>query len=421
MPDLTWVATDLRTGLLLADLPDLDVSNVKATIGRYESTTATLPIPSAPENWQRATLEGAACLNLLSDGNPIWGGNVTKRIRDESDKITISLVTVESYLDRRYVGDVSYGATVANPSIPSVGQNNIVASLVNAYIADGAKPGLPIRVQFTTAGVGALRDRTYLDASDKTVYSALTELMGVIGGPEWTVGWEWQHNPERITPVLYVGDRIGAAVPSGMGPAATFEMPGSVISVSMLEDYSAGKGANDVMAVSSASGSVRPQSPRQLSAGTSRPTFEYRWTPSTSITDVGTLSAHAQQALGILSNGSATVNLSAVVSDAPVLGVDWSIGDDIGFAIGGLEDDPAMKAVTTKTGFDLFTDVFHDIFGTPGKSSIALARANTLGRESVPAFPGGFAGVARCIGWELEISETPIITPTLLSATIAGS
>ncbi|MBC7594536.1 MAG: hypothetical protein H7288_11460 [Kineosporiaceae bacterium] len=420
MPDLTWVSTDLRTGLLLADLPDLGVTNVKATLGRYESTTAILSLPTAPENWQRATLEGAACLWLLSDGVPIWPGLVTKRTRDGSNVISMSLATPESYFDRRYVGDVSYGATVANPSIPSVGQNDIIASLVNTYIKDGAKAGLPIRVQYTTPGVGALRDRTYVDASDKTVYSVMQDLMGVDGGPEWTIGGEWLHNPERIGFVLYVGDRVGSAVPAGLGPAATFEMPGCVFSASVDEDYSAGKGANDVMAVSSASANIRPQSPRQLSTDVTRPTFEYRWTPSTSITDTNTLTSHAFKALGILSAGSTSLVLSADVGSAPVLGVDWFLGDDVGFAIGGLEDDPAMKAVTTKTGFDLFTDVFHDIFGTPGKSSTVLAKANPFGRESVPAFPGGISGVARCFSWDLEISETPIITPQLLITKIVG-
>jgi len=381
MPELTWVSTDLKTGLLLADLPDLMVDSVKASLGRYESATASLPLPTAPENWQRATLEGASVLNLLSDGLPVWGGMVTEPNLSEADAVDLSMATLEAYLDRRYVGDETF---------VGVGQNVIVKTLVEKYAVIGENGGVPFRVQFTTAGNGTLRDRTYMDADDKTLYSVLSDLMGVDGGPEWTVGWEWQHNPERITPVLFVGDRVGRAVPAGLGPASTFEMPGCVSSFVLARSYANGKGANSVMAVSTASADVRPQSPSQLSTDLTRPTFEYRYTPSTSITEVSTLTAHAVSALSILANGSAVIALSAEVGSAPVLGVDWSIGDDVGFSIGGPEADPTSPLVYRP-------------------------------RESVPAFPGGLVGIARTIGWELSLSDTPTITPTLLSATLKGS
>ena len=412
MPELTWVATDLKTGLLLADLPDLMVDSVKASLGRYESASAALPLPTAPENWQHATLEGASVLNLLSDGMPVWGGMVTEPNLSESDTVDLSMATLEAYLDRRYVGDETF---------VGVGQNVIVKTLVEKYAVIGENGGVPFRVQFTTAGNGALRDRTYMDADDKTLYSVLSDLMGVDGGPEWTVGWEWQHNPERITPVLYVGDRIGRAVPAGLGPASTFEMPGCVSSFVLARSYANGRGANSVMAVSTASADVRPQSPRQLSTDTTRPTFEYRYTPSTSITAVSTLTDHAVAALAILANGSAVIALSAEVGSAPVLGVDWSIGDDIGFSIGGLEDDPRVRYVTTLSGADIFTDVFHDILGFGTPPIVTAVKVNTEGRDTVPAFPGGLVGIARNIGWEMTLSDTPMVTPTLLSATLKGA
>lgn len=410
MAELSWVSVDAQTGVILADLPDLEVDSIKSTIGRYESAMAYLPLPTAPLDWQRATLEGGSIMVLLSqptdrlgqpvgESVPIWGAMVTKCTPNESDVVPLSLATLESYFDRRYVGDETF---------TQVGQNAIVAALVNKYIKAGAKPGLPIRVSYT--GAGALRDRAYKDQEDKTLYSVLTELSGVDGGPEWTVGWEWQHSPERITPVLYVGDRVGRAVTPGMGAAATFEMPGPVVAFSLDKDYSAGRGANDVMAVSTAEGNTRPQSPRQLSADTSRPTFEFRWTPSTSISNVSTLTDHARSALVALANGSKPLSMSAVMDGAPALGIDWAIGDDLGFSIGGLEFDPA-----TRTARDLFTDLFTDRFGSDG-----IVLVNPNGRDSVPAFPGGFAGVARAIGWELTLTGTRIITPTLASAEITG-
>jgi len=364
---LSWVATDARTGAVVADLPGLECSTVKRSICRYESTTATLPIPTAPENWRDATRPGGSVMILLSDGVPIWGGMVTQRTRDLTDSVSLSLATVEAYLDRRFVGDVTYTAT---------GQNAIVAAIFAAYVTTGPRGGLPFRLAYT--GAGTLRDRSYLRSDRKTVYSALTELSAVLGGPEWTVEWEWQHSPERITPVLYVGDRVGVAVTPGLSPAATFQAPGPVTDATLVEDYSAGKGANSVIAYSSASAGDVPTSPVQVAADDGRPTFETDIQPSTSITDVAVLTSHAMAALATLAPGGSALALQAVVEKAPKLGVDWMLGDDVGYKIGGREYD-----------------------GTPN------------GRESVPAFPGGIEGVMRAIGWEMSLDGVQTITPVL--------
>ncbi|MDY7542594.1 MULTISPECIES: hypothetical protein [unclassified Cryobacterium] len=372
MSELAWVATDLKTGRILADLPGLVVPTVKATLGRYESAQGALPLPTAPENWERATLEGASVMNLLIDGEPDWGGMVTEPTRSEGAIVPLNLATLEAYFDRRYVGDELF---------TQVGQNVIVKTLVEKYAAAGPLGGVPFRVQFTTPGNGKLRDLECKDANDKTLYSTLTDLMGLDGGPEWTVGWERQHNPERITPVLYVGDRIGIAPGKGLGPAATFEMPGCVSSFVMVRSFANGRGANCVVATSTASGDARLQSPAQLADDPIRPTFEHRWTPSTSIKTLDNLIDHALAALRILEKGSSAIALSADADTAPD---GWGIGDDIGFVIGGVvntDDGPA---------------------------------------ESVPSFPGGIVGTARCIGWERTLSETSVITPTLFDTTIAS-
>ena len=398
--DYSWVSVDARTGVILADLPLLDVDKIKRSISRYDSATASLPLAPPPAGWELATREGGAVMVLLGDATPIWGGIVTQAPRGSGDTVEMSLATVESYFDRRYVGDVTY---------TQVGQNAIVADLIARYVATGPRGGLPIRA-VQVGGAGTLRDRTYTDASDKTVYSCLTELAAVDGGPEWTVEWEWQHDPERITPVLYVGARIGAAVNAGLAPVSTFDLPGCVIEATVFRDYSAGKGANVVVAVSSAVADVRPQSPAQVAADDGRPTYEHRWTPSTSITEVSTLTAHARSALATLAPGAVAVTLSANAGTAPRLGIDWVLGDDVGYALGGLETDPRTHMVDVYD--DLWSDIWSDTWGgTFLRREKALV--NPDGRDSVPAFPGGIAGAARAIGWELTLGATPIVTPIL--------
>lgn len=373
----SWLSVEARTGRIIAELPLLDAPKVKQSIARYETTSATLPInlEDAPPDWLRATKRGAAHLVLLTDnpndpahGIPLIGYKISRRRRNESDTITLDMVTAEAYFDQRFVGDEAFAA---------VGQNTIISTLVTNYATDtGPKHGIPIRTQMVTAGAGIVRDRNYFDYNDKTLYSALVDLAGVIGGPEWYVGWEWQYNPDRLTPVLCVGDRIGTA--ATMAPNAVFDMPGCVSSFDLLEDYGVNRGGNDVMATSSGQGDTRPQSPHQVAPTDDMPTFEVRFTPSTSIVDVNTLTSHAQAKLALTKAGSTALSLTAAVEAAPVLGVDWFLGDDLGYAIGGLDQS---------------------------------------GRDTVPAFPGGISGIARNSGWELTLDDTPFVTPILISPT----
>jgi len=373
---LQWTAVNARDGYLLADFTDLSLDGpLKKTIGRYETVSASLAIggqdnAAPPENWRRATLPGGAVLIALDpDTNlPLWGGMVMQRTSGEGDTIDLSLATLEAYFDRRFVGTVSYAAA---------DQNSIVADLVNRFVLDGAggKNGLPIRVQYTTGG--ATRSIIYYDYNDVTVYSALQSLMGLLGGPEWSLEWEWQHNPERITPVLYVGgaggsNRVGVSPPAGLTPNAQFTLPGCIKKLDVIEDFSSGKGANIITATASGNGIARPTSGPLTTADTTRPAFEYRYSPNQSGLVPLTLQQYAQQALGVIGDGTATVAFDADLATSPKLGRDWMVGDDI----------------------------LYDI------------------ADTVPAFPDGLIGTARSIGFSLTDEATPVLTPTLLSPAI---
>jgi hypothetical protein len=260
----------------------------------------------------------------------------------------MTLATPECYLDRRYTG--AYAVTGRD-------QNLIVADLVSQFVTTDS--GLPMTVT-TVGSAGTVRDRTYNDYDDKTVYSNLGDLMGVIGGPEWTGHWQWNRAANTITPVLYVGNRIGAAVTPGLAPSVTFDSA-VLLDGTLVEDFTTGKGANVVTATSSGQGASRPEaiSPTSLppSFG-ARPMYEFRYSPSTSITNVATLQGHSDRALALLQNGTNTITLKASAVAGPMLGVDWNLGDDIGYEFVG------------------------------------------------PAFPGGFSGTGRCIGYEADDTYT---------------
>jgi hypothetical protein len=333
---LTWVSVDARTGLIGPDLADFAPQGpIAVTIGQYETLSATLPLPAdviawadnqvgdAPlgqlDDWRSATRPGASVAVALDENDaPIWGGLILQRTTDHTARASLSLATMEAYLDRRYVGDKTYAAT---------GENDIVADLIGSFIDDGTLPGIPIRVQ--ASGANTPRDQEYLDVDDKTVYSVLQAALGQ-GHPEWTIGWERQHAPERITPVLFVAARIGTAAPAGLGPASTFSLPGSIITAELVEDYSSGLGANRVTATTG-QGADRLAATVDAADFAGRPLYEYRWSPTDSITDVPTLTAHGQRALAILAPGTSALAITADIDEAPVLGTDWHLGDDIGY------------------------------------------------------------------------------------------
>ena len=356
---LSWVSVSALNGSIVTDLPSLRVEgSLKRTIGRYETQSAILPLDDAPVNWLTATRKKSVFLVALSDplpneprGLPLWGGFVTEREPNEGSDLPLSMTTAEDYFSDRYVGDETFYTWP---------QNDIVEYLVLKY---AATDGLPIRV-VKLPGANPVRGRTYLDKEDKTLYAILDELSGVEGGPEWTIEWEWV-DEQALGLVLYVGARVGAAAPVGLGPASWFELPGNVEKVKLRDGYRRGEGANDVMAVSSGSADARPQSPRQVAANDGRPKIEYRWSPSTSITEIDTLTNHAQRALASMKAGAVELSITATRDET----VPFMLGDDVGFSL------------------------------------------------FAPAWPKGISGVARAVG--IEITNTTI-TPVLDVTDIEG-
>ncbi len=333
-----WVACEATTGKIIEYFPTLVAKYpLKRTLGRYETVSAVLPIvpdrTPPVEAWMRATKPGATFWAALTTSpgsivydRVLWAGLGLARTRalksggNSGRSVQLSLATLEAYFDRRYVGFLSVATQ----------QSLIVKQLVETYVRTGALPGLPIRV--VTLSPGPNLATGWQDTDDKTVYSVMQSISNLLGGVEWTVEWEMQTDPERVTPVLYVGERIGQATPAGQGPAATFALPGPVTDVEYVEDYSAGKGANDVLAVASGQGTARAQSARYRSLNyDNRPTYEYRGTPDTSQQQQDILNTHASAWLSVLTQGSKGIALTADRARAPRLIDDWNLGDDVGY------------------------------------------------------------------------------------------
>lgn len=311
---VSWHSFDLRSGRRGPRVATRELGTIQRIIG--EPTGVDLSTDCTVPDWDSSTLPGRTMLVALGEEERIlWGGMVLRRVSGPEEWVSVQTATLEHYLERRFVGDLTF---------TGVDQASIAAGLIGNVAVDG------IDLTVDAPASGTLRDRTYADDEDKTALSVLTELAGVEGGPEFTVDLEWDSEDHTVLrKVFRVRNRIGSAAAF----PTQWNLPGCLTGFEYVEDFSEGFGANDVLASSSGESDSRPESAHQVSAdllAAGWAKFEERFTPSTSITHIPTLNAHAQARLALRRNGLAQLKVSAQASVAPRLGVDWWLGDDIG-------------------------------------------------------------------------------------------
>lgn len=352
---VTWYGCDLVSGRIVEELQDLTPSGeVSRLLGAYSSASFSLPVPlsghgSAPRNWQAATEPGRSMIVAVLAGQPVWAGIVLPRDRGSDATAPIACVSIEGYLDRRYVADHQF-----------VQQDE--AAIAASLIGDANIEGIGLVVD--APNTGTLRDRTYFDKDDVTVYSRLQQLSGVINGPEWTIDIEWSDSTQTaFAKVFRLRKRIGVAsiqptavFTTGSASAVLSSVGASEARYVLREDWSSGKGANHVVATSSGEGEDKPQSaPARdealIAAGW--PRFEHRFNAGSSITNIATLDGHAQRALELMRRGAQTLSITARADAYPTLGTDWSIGDDIGFELVGHGHPQGLTGIARALGWRL--------------------------------------------------------------------
>jgi hypothetical protein len=316
--DVQWLGCDLQTGQVIEELPALTPSGpISRMLGKPANASFTLNLAGAPHGWEAATAPGRTMIVAVADDTPVWSGLVLTRSGGSAPTIDLGTATPEAYFDRRYTADHTW---------TQQDESSVVAS---GLIGDTLVNGMCLIVD--APATGTLRDRAYLDSDDSTVLSRLQELMGVDGGPEWTVDVQWA-GASAVDLVARVRKQIGSLT----APSAIFTYPGDVVDYTLAESYEASKGANVVRARGEGEGDERATSPDMtasalLAAGI--PRYDYRWTPSTSITSVDVLTAHATAALAAMQYGAQVWTIEAVATYAPRLGVDWGLGDTIGLHV----------------------------------------------------------------------------------------
>ena len=308
-----FLAVSLVDGTVLAELPELQLTRFSYRFEESTSETALLPWHDICRNWDEVTMPYQVAVLLVRGETVLWGGIVVKRERSlESGGITLTLVTVEHYLDSVHVGNHSYS---------NRDQCDIVKDLVTSTIA-----GHRFNILVEASPSSIRRDRNYDAESDKTLLSVLQELANVLNGPEWCTMWR-KLDDGRYTPVLKVADHIGSST-----VVTTFD-ENVMTSFTVTEDYTSGYGANWVLAVSTADAGKRPQSDVTTVVQSNRPVVEHVFQPSSSITNKETLNAHAQSTLLQMMDGTRTVKIGLSLLAAPMIYQEWQPGDLISWDI----------------------------------------------------------------------------------------
>lgn len=358
---MRWYGADLVTGRIIAELSEISTDSLSRRIGTYTSTVLELPIPRAgpgraPSNWLQSTIPGRTMIVAVPAylGRPIWAGIVMSRAGGTDATVQLACATLEAYYDRRWVRDHDW-------------TQQDEASIIATGLAQDAENigdvGSGIGVTIDAPPTGTLRDRAYLRQDRKTVHDALRELQGVIDGPEWTIDVDWADaSRTRFAKVLRVRKRIG--VPS-QTPAAVFQTTTNAVFGTLgtsearyllTEDYSNGRGANYVIAYSSGEGEDQPESEPQYDQGLlveGWPLWESVWQPSSSITNVATLNAHAAARLELTRLGVSSWQFSSRWTTYPMLGEHWNLGDDVRWDVVGHRHPDGTDNVARCVGWDL--------------------------------------------------------------------
>ena len=327
MSRLTWHACGLLSGTRLGELPvNADVP-IKRSLGGIEGVSLTLPVgdlpgvgdAAQPGSWEQWTQPGATMVvaERDTDRRIVWAGVVWSRAHTP-DSLTVSCSSLESLFDRRFTGTRHFVVDEAT---------YVARSLVAVACGDlgfitrtpDSEPSNPVQ---------------YLveDTGDKKVGDALRELAGAVNGPEFACTAEWTDITRRTVRKVFTSTfRLGTTPPDEPAPPLLGFDSDQFSSWDYSEDYGDGKGATVVTATSDGGDSgLRKYSNDYvdtLALSLGMPKLYWRFAVNSNTIRLDQLNGHAAAVYALIHAGSATVNCSLEADIAPVLDVDYAIGD----------------------------------------------------------------------------------------------
>lgn len=376
----TWLGCDLVTGAIICELPQLNPQGpIGRRLGAPSNASFSLALtPRLDPAWIAGTQPGRSLIVCVVDDVPIWSGIIIgPRERGSANAATLTTVTPEGYLDRRYVGD--------HPEADNAPYWQTAATL----LADAQGTNAIFTIDAPADLTPTITTPAYASTDDQTAWDALTAIMEG-GYPEVVIDTVWRDASQTsVQLVARIREHVGYWDLS-TGPRAVFDLPGCVTAYSQTESYESGHGANSIMAEGLGQSSDRItsgliQATAEYAAGW--PIWGYRWSPSQAASSQAALTTQAYQALALMVEGSTIWQAACAASQAPRAGIDFDLGDRVGLSVS-----PADA-----------------LAGWPGS----------------PGHPQGVDVQCRAWGWDLDVSvqgetTSDVLTPILAEDSEGG-
>lgn len=301
---------EVQTGEVVDQLPLTPSRDLTRVLQGYGTGSFSLPLadPACPAEWVQRTLPGRHMIVSCADapGEPIvWAGYITQRTRSLEPVVTLDTATLEHYLLRRYVPNLSF---------KQVDQALILRRL--AELAGGTEG---ISLSYDTPLTGKLRDRNYASDENARAYQRMQELANVIDGATWTIDVEWEQPGRRVRKTFRTGTpMIGDQSAS---PEAIFDLPGAITGqISFEERWGEGQAATHVVAVGDGEGDSKLFSSPVIDTtyeDMGWPRLEEREMYS-GVKEVATIESHARADAAALFRGQQLLVFEARLDDGPV-------------------------------------------------------------------------------------------------------
>lgn len=361
MQAVRWLLADVKTGQVIDELPLALNGQLERSVSRKMTTSATLPVHdrATPENWANMLGAGRSMIVPIledADGLPAHAYLITAP-EPGGPEVTLGLTSFEVVAEANYCYDHEF---------VGVDESRIVETLLTDSIA--GEFGLTLDV----TDCGRVSDQDYYWTEDRLVASAISDLAGKVGGPEWTTRIRWADAAQtRFEKVVEIGPQIGRRIESVVFENAHVARDGR----RRGRDWTPGRGfATVVQAVGDGSGESRPMSAlladdALLAAGT--PQWVQR-VPAPTLEEQNDLDAFAASQLRLMRYGRQSWDLTLNVNEpgCPMPVVDFDAGDTVTMSLDPTDDDTASwygpaRVIGWRMGADgneltTFTPVFWD-------------------------------------------------------------
>lgn len=198
-PKVGWLACDLKTGLVLTELPLTASGPVKRSLSTIESDTVTFAVAdkATPPDWADVVVPGRTMIVLTLDDTPVQAWTLDSDVVGEA-AVPLGVQSLEACLDSVNVPDLD---------AYDLDQAETLAELMAPTVAN-------FGFEVTWSPVGQTAERDYYADDDATVLSAANALNELRGGPEWRIVPVWEDGTHRrIRKLIQIGPRVGDVRP----------------------------------------------------------------------------------------------------------------------------------------------------------------------------------------------------------------